>query len=439
MTKKTINIPIITRVEGEGALDLTIRNNVIEDLKLKIYEPPRLFENFLQGRSYNEVLDFVARICGICPVAYQMSAAYALESIFNFQASSWIRSMRRVFYCGEWIESHSLHIHLLAAPDFLGYPSVIEMAKDHPEIVKRGLRLQALGNDIIKCFGKRSVHPVGACVGGFYSAPDPSDIAALLPKLETGLQDARSLLAWVANLDLPIIHKEQDFPYVSLQHPTEYPINEGVVAVNTANSNSQNQISQIPIHEFLKHFAEKQVPYSNALHCYLQNQSYLVGPLARVNINFSLLPEVIKQYAKDLNLSFPSRNMFHSIIARAVEIYFAIFHAFSVLQNYTYPKQSKHDFTVQAGVGYGCTEAPRGLLWHRYETDENGTIVSARLIPPTSQNQARIEDDLRYSLSEFGLDSSEEQIKHRCEMLIRNYDPCISCATHFLKLKVDRK
>ncbi|NNF96557.1 MAG: Ni/Fe hydrogenase subunit alpha, partial [Halobacteria archaeon] len=171
----SIKVPVLTRVEGEGALQLQIKNGVIQDLQLRIYEPPRLFEKLLEGREPNEVIDMVARICGICPVAYQMTAVQALESLFDVSVTPWVRAMRRVFYCGEWLQSHALHIHMLAAPDFLGYNNIIEMAADHPATVRRGLRLQSLGNDLITLFGARSVHPVGAQVGGFYHAPNPED------------------------------------------------------------------------------------------------------------------------------------------------------------------------------------------------------------------------------------------------------------------------
>ncbi|MGD9708392.1 MAG: nickel-dependent hydrogenase large subunit, partial [Halothiobacillaceae bacterium] len=184
MTERTVSIhvPALTRVEGEGALRLRIEQGRIETLALNIFEPPRYFEKFLEGRRYTEVLDIVARICGICPVAYQMSAASALEDAFGLDPGPWVQAMRRVFYCGEWIQSHALHIHLLAAPDFLGYGSAVAMAADHPEVVRRGLSLQGLGNDLIRLFGGRSVHPVGACVGGFHHAPSVAEVESMLAR-----------------------------------------------------------------------------------------------------------------------------------------------------------------------------------------------------------------------------------------------------------------
>ncbi|KTD40564.1 Ni/Fe hydrogenase subunit alpha [Legionella parisiensis] len=426
----SINVPILARVEGEGALEVKIRDNKIKTLKLKIYEPPRLFEKFLEARSYTDVLDFVARICGICPVAYQMSATQAIENCFGIQPTPWVRSMRRLFYCGEWLESHSMHIHFLALPDFLGFKSAPEMAKIHPEEVRRGMRLQAFGNDLIKLFGGRSVHPVGACVGGFYKAPSFSEINLLLEIAKERVEDCDALIRWLAGLNLP--NNSHEFTYVSLYHPTEYPFNEGRLV--------SNQGLNISIDEFDAYFTESQVPYSNALHCLLQNKPYLVGPLARVNNCFGHLPTPIHLLLQNLNINFPSNNMYQSIIARAVEIYYCVLESIRILEQYETPQASfPHEINPRSGIGIGCTEAPRGFLWQHYRFDKKGQVKTARIVPPTSQNQARIEEDLSISLSQFGLDKDEDSLRSYSEMIIRNYDPCISCSTHFLHIKVSRE
>lgn len=433
-----INVPVLTRVEGEGALDLEICNGRIEQLRLRIFEPPRLFEKFLEGRSYAEVPDIVARICGICPVAYQMSASHAIESVFRANPGPWVRSMRRLFYCGEWIESHALHIHLLAAPDFLGFDSGIEMAKKYPEEVRRGLRLQGLGNRIVRAFGGRSVHPVGARIGGFFHSPDRRTMDTLLAECLELLPEAVSLVQWTAGLDLP--DNEQDFTSVALHHPDEYPFNEGHITASDG--------LDIPIADYHKHFREIQVPHSTALHGryfpegYAEGEEgipYLVGPLARVNLNHAQLPQAVRDNLTRAGITFPSKNMFHSIIARAAEIHHALLEAIDILERYQPTSSPYVEVTPRAGVGYGCTEAPRGILWHRYELDEQGRVVQATITPPTSQNQARIEQDLKSFLEAFGLNRPDEELKLHGEKVIRNYDPCISCSTHFLKLKVDRK
>jgi len=423
-----INVPVLARVEGEGALDLTIENNQITDLKLRIYEPPRYFEKFLEGRNYYDVPDTVARICGICPVAYQMSATHALESIFGVEISPWLHAMRRLFYCGEWLQSHSLHIHLLAAPDFLGFNSVIEMSAKYGDEVRRGLKLQAIGNDLVTLFGARSVHPVGVKVGGFSHAPSLEETSPLLQRVTDAKQDAVDLIHWLDSLGLP--DDKQDFVSVALQHDDEYPFNEGRLV-------SDNGLD-IPISDFENHFKEMHVEQSTALHCLLDGKPYLVGPLARINLNAAQLPTEVRQVMRGLKTQFPSNNMFHSIIARAIEIYFALVEAERLLSNYEPTDQPCMDVTIKAGTGYGCTEAPRGILWHRYDVDADGCISKAVIVPPTSQNQPRIEQDLKDSLIHFGLDQPKADLQLHAEKVIRNYDPCISCATHFLDLKLVR-
>ena len=424
-----INVPVLARVEGEGALELNIRDRQIEELRLRIYEPPRLFEKFLEGRSYREVPDMVARICGICPVAYQMSAVHAIEQVFGCDPGPWVRTMRRLMYCGEWIESHSLHIHLLAAPDFLGYASAPEMARDFPQEVRRGLRLQSLGNELIRLCGGRSVHPVGVCVGGFHHAPTIKEVIRLREKLQAAVADARALVAWTASLDLP--DNPQRFTSVALRHESEYPMNEGRLVSDAG--------LDIAIDEFAQHIIEHQVPHSTAFHALLDDQPYLAGPLARLNLNRDRMPPPVSEIMRDIGIDFPDSNMFHSIVARAIEIYFAFIEAIRILENYEVPASPDVRVTPRRGVGYGCTEAPRGLLWHRYELNDAGDVDKATIIPPTSQNQARIEQDLHESLQVYGLDRSDDEIRLFSEKIIRNYDPCISCSTHFLKVDIHRE
>jgi coenzyme F420-reducing hydrogenase alpha subunit len=423
-----IKVPVLARVEGAGALDLCIRDGHIDDLKLRIFEPPRLFEKFLEGRDYHEVPDMVARICGICPVAYQMSAVQALEAVLALDVGPWVRDMRRLYYCGEWLQSHSLHIHLLAAPDFLGYDSVVSLARDHADLVRRGLALQALGNDIIRLLGGRSVHPVGARVGGFWQAPALDDLAEIYARLRAALPDVEGLVRWSATLPLPQV--DQEFTSVALGGADDYPM-MGERLVSSGGLD-------ISIAEFAQHFVEHQVPHSTALHCLLDGRPYLVGPLARVNLHSRRLPPAVRAVLAETGIDWPSRNPFHSIVARAAEMYFAVIEAMRLVKDYRVPPTTYVEATPRAGVGYGCSEAPRGILWHRYELAGNGSVRQARIVPPTSQNQARMEEDLRWSLTAFGLERSEVELRQRGETVIRNYDPCISCATHFLDLRVRR-
>jgi coenzyme F420-reducing hydrogenase alpha subunit len=424
-----IEVPVLARVEGEGALELEIENGRISDLKLRIFEPPRFFEKFVEHYHCDAVIDMVARICGICPVAYQMSAAQAFEGLFGADTGPWVRDMRRVMYCGEWLQSHSLHIHLLAAPDFLGFNSALEMAEVYPDEVRRGLMLQTLGNDLIALFGGRSVHPVGLRVGGFYHAPSVEEVDAIRRRLDAALPEVEALIAWCASLDLP--DDRQSFVSAGLRHPDEYGMYSGRLV--------SDQGQDIDISEWDAHIREIHVPHSTALHAELEGRPYLVGPLARLNLNLDRLPSETAAILERTGFAFPSDNMFHSMLARAVEMHVAVIDAARLLADYRVPERAWVEWEPRPGVAFGASEAPRGTLWHRYEVDERGHVSGARIVPPTSQNQARIEQDIASSLHELGLDKDEDALRLRAETVIRNYDPCISCATHFLKIRVHRR
>lgn len=423
-----IHVPVLARVEGEGALDLRIEQGDIAELRLRIFEPPRFFEKFLEGRHYTEIPDMVARICGICPVAYQVTAAQALEDLFGVELDPWARVMRRVFYCGEWIQSHSLHIHLLAAPDFFGCGNAIELARIAPDEVRRGLRIQGLGNELMDLFGARSVHPVGVRIGGFHGAPSLARILDMRDKLRAALPEAEALIRWAAAIPVP--QDDQVFVSVAIRHPADYAIERGDIGASDG--------LRIGAEAFDAHFIERHEPHSTALFSTYHQQPYLVGPLARLNLNHEYLPGAIRALLADIGLVLPSRNLFHSLLARAVEIWLALYEALRLLDGYRVPDSPWVPATPRAGVAIGCTEAPRGLLWHRYEMDDAGCVINARIVPPTSQNQGRIEEDLRLSLLNFGLDHPDDALRLHCEKVIRNYDPCISCATHFLRLNVAR-
>lgn len=424
----SIKVPVLARVEGEGSLELDVTDGKINNLKFKIFEPPRLFEKLLEGRDYSEVPDITARICGICPVAYQMSAVHAAEMAFGVNITPWTRNLRRLFYCGEWIQSHALHIHLLAAPDYFGCESAVALSQHAPEIVRRGLKLQSIGNSIMRVVGGRSVHPINTCPGGFYSAPAMAAMQELKQEIAAAQQDAYELSRWVASLEMP--DDQQDFVSVCLQHSDVYPFNEGrIIASNGLD---------ISIDEYEQHFRESHEANSTALYSWLDDKPYLVGPLARVNLLHQQLPPHILQLLDGSAVRFPSQNMFHSMTARALEIAYCFDEALKLLDDYSLPEQPHTPIQPRAATGFGCTEAPRGLLWHRYDFNVDGTVKTARIVPPTSQNQARIEEDLHNALQTFGLDNEDEALKLHAEKVIRNYDPCISCATHFLRLKVNR-
>ena len=451
-----IRVPALTRVEGEGGLEIVVSDGQVTETRLDIYEPPRFFEALLRGRQYTEPPDITARICGICPVAYQMSACQAIEDACGATVTEDIRALRRLLYCGEWIESHALHIYLLHAPDFLGYPSGIHLARDHPDIVARGLRIKKAGNHLMAAIGGRSVHPVNIRVGGFYRAPAASELRELVPELERARQDAEDTITWVAGFDFPDFNR--DYEFVALRHESQYPITEGRIA-------STGGLNITPA-EYDQHFTEFQVEHSTALHSVLDGRTYLTGPLARYSLNSATLPADVRRAARAAGLDGRQTSPFRSIVVRAVELLFACDEALRLIHEYRPPDPPAVAVTPPRGgaaatiataatsetratgapvatgepgapvaTGYGCTEAPRGLLYHRYAITADGTITDAKIVPPTSQNQRAIEADLReFAGPRLGMD--HEMLTTACEQAVRNHDPCISCAAHFLDLRL---
>ena len=425
---KTIRTDYLARVEGEGAMLVKLRDGRVEDVKLRIYEPPRFFEAFLRGRAFTEAPDITARICGICPVAYQMSSVLAMEQACGVEVGGQLRALRRLLYCGEWIESHALHVFMLHAPDFLGYASAVELAKDHRELVERALHLKKTGNEIMRVIGGREVHPINVKVGGFYRAPAKRELATLVDDLERAREFALETVRATAGFDFPEF--EQDYELVSLAEPGLYPIDLGRLVSNRG--------LDIPVSEYEQHFVEEHVEWSNALHSrVIERGNYLVGPLARYALNADRLSPLAQESAAAAGLDPGERNPFRSIVVRSVEIVYAADEALRLIAEYEEPDAPALEVVPRAGVGYGCTEAPRGICWHRYELDDEGTILDAKIVPPTSQNQMTIEADLRGVVERYA-DLPDAELSLRCEQAIRNYDPCISCATHFLKLEVDR-
>ncbi|GGN48677.1 Ni/Fe hydrogenase subunit alpha [Streptomyces albiflavescens] len=436
---RVLHVGSLSRVEGEGSLHLRVDGGTVEEARLQIYEPPRFFEAFLRGRAHTEPPDITARVCGICPVAYQMSACAAIEDACGVSVDPAIRELRRLLYCGEWIESQTLHIYLLHAPDFLGCASAIDLARSHRSAVERGLRLKQAGNAILELLGGRAIHPVNTRVGGFHRSPTPAELHPLANQLRRAADDAWETVGWVADFDFPDAAVDADF--LALASPGTYAIESGTpTALRT-----DGTVASFPLRTFLGHVREEQVPHSTALHSRLDGRRHLTGSLARFAISGRLLSPTAVQAAHEAGLGDPGdgpvcRNPYRSILIRAVEVVYAVDEALRIIDAYEPPPHPYVEVPPLAGTGHGATEAPRGLLYHRYQLDDEGTVTDARLVPPTAQNQGAIEDDLlriaQIAITEH--DANDEELTHLCERAIRNHDPCISCSTHFLDLTVVR-
>jgi coenzyme F420-reducing hydrogenase alpha subunit len=426
---RDLTVEGLARVEGEGAMHVVITDGEVTDVRLRIYEPPRFFEALLRGRAFTEPPDITARICGICPVAYQMSSCQAIEQACGAVLDEPLRALRRLLYCGEWIESHVLHIYFLHAPDFLGASSALELARDHRDLVEKALRLKKAGNDIMEIVGGRAIHPINVRLGGFYRTPTKRELRPLAERLRWARDAALETVQLVAGFDFPDL--EIDHELVALHHPDEYAITEGRVVSDRG--------LDIEVAEFLEHIVEEHVAHSTSLHGHIiERGRYLVGPLARYTLNYDQLPLVAREAATQAGLGRECRNPFRSIVVRAVETVAACDEAVRIIEEYSEPDRPAVPVLPRAGVGHGASEAPRGILYHRYSIDDEGTILEADIIPPTAQNQDAIEADLR-KLVTANLELDDHDLQHLCEQSIRNYDPCISCSTHFLDFTVERR
>lgn len=455
--KKTriIHVDTLTRVEGEGRLLIKIKGLDVEEVKLNIFEPPRFFEALLRNRSLEEAPDITSRICGICPIAYQMSSVQAMERALQMQISPEVKDLRRLLYCGEWIESHVLHMIMLHAPDFLGVKDIIQMSKLYPQKVKDCLRLKKTGNALMGLLGGREIHPINVKIGGFYKFPSESELIPLLQDLLWAREAMVELLQWFATFRFPEYHQKCEL--VALVHPKEYPMNEGRI--------KSNRGLDIAVQDYEQYFQEEQRPHSTALYSTLRAKenanrtSYAVGPLARYTLNFDKLSDFVKEQALKIGLGQTCDNPFKSILIRGIEVLQSLEEALVIVDRYRRPPLNFHQNPIQyqlsPTIGHGATEAPRGLLYHRYNIGEKGKILEAKIIPPTSQNQSIIEEDLleltkshllkknqenweRPQVEIESLQNQDEELRRLCEWAIRNYDPCISCATHFLNIRVER-
>jgi coenzyme F420-reducing hydrogenase alpha subunit len=428
-TRRTIQTDYLARVEGEGAMSVQLVDGQVEDVELRIFEPPRFFEALLRGRSFREAPDITARICGICPVAYQTSAVNAMEDICGIVVPEPIRMLRRLLYCGEWIESHALHVYMLHAPDFLGYDGAVEMARERRRDVERGLALKRTGNEVMALVGGREIHPINVRVGGFYRAPTRAELRTLVDPLEGAREAALETVRWTACFDFP--EREITGELVALGNPGTYAIEDGRIVSDRGLDIAPSQYDE--------QFVEEHVARSNALHSRrIDGSTYLCGPLARYSLGRDRLSPAAQDAATAAGLGDACRDAFRSIVVRSVELVYACDEALRLIDEYEEPDVPALDVEPVAGVGYGVSEAPRGLLYHRYRLSSDGTIEDAKIVPPTSQNQLAIEDDLRGVVATYA-DLPDDELRDLCEQTIRNYDPCISCATHFLTLEVERR
>jgi len=420
MTSLDIKVDYLARVEGEGGIVVKVVDGAVQDIRVNIWEPPRFFQGFLVGRRYEDVPDITARICGICPVAHLMASTQAIEDAFGIVPSPQTARLRTLLTLSQYIQSHTLHIYMLQLPDYLGYESAIAMASEYGPVVKRALRMKKVGNDFTALIGGREIHPVTSVVNGFTRVPTKAELLEMRSKLTSIKEDALATVKLVSSLKLPDF--EPDTEHVALYDPDSYPVNGRRLRSTKG--------LDIDVSEYRSHIKERQVAHSNTLHSYIEGRgSFLVGPLARLNLNHERLSEDAQKALASTELKLPCFNPFAGIVARAVEIVHAIDESVRIIDSLDPMPEPPGAVAPKAGTGYGVSEAPRGTLYHSYRFDSEGAVSKADIVAPTSHNLSNMEKDL-WAFVPSTLHMTQQEAELKCEMVIRNYDPCISCSCH---------
>lgn len=426
-----IEVSPVSRVEGHGDLILDVKNKKIEKLIFRIPESPRFFEAMLLGRKYDEPSHITSRICGICSVAHTCASIKATEKALDIKPSKQTINLRKLIYHHENVQSNVLHVYFLAAPDFFGVGSVIPLAETHPEVVNIALRTKKMANDMVRIIGGRAVHPIRTVIGGFTKLPTEEEMIKMKEMLESCYPDLEKSLEVFKTLDVPDFERETE--YISISDTSDYALYDGKIkSTDGWEIDDQNYLDKIN---------EKVVQHSTAKHCWASRDTFMVGALARFNNNYGKLTDNAKKYAEELGLEAPCYNTFMNNIAQFVEIVHSVDDSIrlidEILEEGLDDNKAMAEIKPKAGRGVGVVEAPRGLLIHDYTYNDKGRVEKANLIIPTGMNYANMEKDM-HALVPAIIDKSEDEIKLACEMMIRAYDPCISCSTHFLKCEISK-
>ncbi len=424
MKKLDINVHHLTRVEGHGNIVVNYEKGKVENFKLEIVESPRFFEVMLKGRHFTDAPQITSRICGICAVGHTIASLKACESAIAITPSKQTQEMRKIILNAEMMQSHVLHVYFLALPDFLNVSSVIPLVKTNPDEVKRALRLKKLANDICEVLVGRHVHPISMVVNGFTKIPDENDLLTVKKMLLNAEDDINKMIGLFGSIKMPKFSNKTN--NLAITNNNEYAFYDGILTTSNGN--------KLPDKDYLNLIKENVVTHSSAKHVGINNSTYMVGALARLNLSYDKLHPKAKKVLDNYNIPLPDYNSFNNNLAQVIETVHSFYDS---LERIDYILDSKiknedyKDYNIKAGRGIGVCEVPRGILFHEYEVDNDGMITNANCIIPTGQNLANIESDLKKRVPEI-IDMTKEEITHDLEMLVRAYDPCISCSAHFL-------
>ncbi len=427
MSNINIEVHHVTRVEGHGNIVVNAKNGVLEECRLDIVETPRFFEAMLRGRPYTQSSHITSRICGICAVGHATASLRATENALGIGLSEQTVLLRKLIFHGEILDSHVLHVYMLVAPDLLGVGSVIPLVQIAPEAVLRALRMKKLAGDLCAAIGGRHTHPIAMAVGGFTHFPAVEELKALRARLVDARADVDETVKLAKTLPWPQFNRDTE--YVALRKEDEYAFIDGTITTTDG--------GKYPIKDYRKVTNERMLEHSTAKQCAHKRESYMVGALARFNVNYDKLRPRAKAAADELGLHPICTNSFLNTAAQVVEIAHCVEDAIGIIDELVdrgIKPEPLPPFPGKGGDGAGSCEVPRGILFHNYQIGDDGRVTGANCIIPTGQNLANVEADMRALVPQI-LDRPQDEIRQMMEMLVRAYDPCISCSVHFLDVK----
>ncbi len=422
-----INVHHVTRVEGHGNIVVDMKNGALKKAQLEIVEPPRFFEAMLKGRNFHEVAIITSRICGICSLGHQMTSLKATEAALGLEVSEQTEILRKILIHGATFQSNVLHALFLATPDFFKVGSVFPLVQTNKEVVQAALRLKRLANDIGDVISGRAVHPISCVPGGFTKLPSEEQLQALRDKIiNEGLPDAELAIDVLASVAGEIPQFERETEYLSVYNDKEYALYDGDICSSDSGLYAVDQYLNVT-NEFV-------VPHSSSKHAKFNRSSYMVGALARFNNSHELLRSKAKEAAAKLGLQAPNYNPYMNTVAQMVEVIHCVDDTLELIDRLLergIQQEKPNQEPTRYGRGIATTEVPRGILFHDYTYNRQGMIEKANCIIPTGQNLANIDDDMKKLVPEI-VEEGKDNITRKLEMLVRAYDPCISCSVHML-------